>query len=148
MRKCPNCGHLREAPDTAPVWECPGCGTAYSKYGTVLHQDPHFAHQPLQTSGGDVEPYTPAGKFGGILQLLFWAALFGLALFAVYYRTFDALQSGFIVEGAGRSSRMEVHRASDPYRFWSDLGIFYLFMAMIAGFAVVQAIMVIKRLRA
>ena len=45
-------------------------------------------------------------------------------------------------------TRREVHRANDLYNFWSEVGIFLLLMAMITGFAVVQAIKVIKRLRA
>ena len=37
---CPRCKHQRHAADTAPAWQCPGCGVAYAKVA------------PTQASGG------------------------------------------------------------------------------------------------
>jgi uncharacterized protein YxjI/ribosomal protein L37AE/L43A len=35
-KPCPKCGHLRAASETAPEWQCPGCGIAYAKFVQVL----------------------------------------------------------------------------------------------------------------
>ena len=40
MQTCPKCGYLRSAADTAPDWECPACGIAYAKFGTLPHGHP------------------------------------------------------------------------------------------------------------
>lgn len=31
-QKCPKCGYIRQAEDTAPPWQCPHCGVAYGKF--------------------------------------------------------------------------------------------------------------------
>jgi hypothetical protein len=33
---CPKCGHVRAGAETAPAWQCPACGIAYSKYPAYL----------------------------------------------------------------------------------------------------------------
>jgi TPR repeat protein len=40
-RACPKCGYIRKPTDTAPDWQCPSCGIAYAKYGTVAHGHAH-----------------------------------------------------------------------------------------------------------
>lgn len=44
---CPKCGHVRTADDTAPAWQCPACGIAYSKYLAYLKRA-HQAVKPLR----------------------------------------------------------------------------------------------------
>ena len=51
---CPRCGHVRQAGDQAPDWECPACGIVYSKFkateeqpGTVKHPVRAESRQPL-----------------------------------------------------------------------------------------------------
>jgi hypothetical protein len=31
-KECPKCQYVRQAEDSAPVWQCPSCGIAYGKY--------------------------------------------------------------------------------------------------------------------
>ena len=35
---CPKCGHVRNAVERAPEWQCPACGIAYKKYQAYLEQ--------------------------------------------------------------------------------------------------------------
>jgi len=34
-KRCPKCRYERQPTDTAPAWQCPGCGVAYSKVETA-----------------------------------------------------------------------------------------------------------------
>lgn len=44
MQTCPKCGYVRKPTDSAPGWQCPSCGIAYAKFGTVPQGR---AHKPV-----------------------------------------------------------------------------------------------------
>ena len=41
MQTCPKCQYTRKPTETAQEWECPSCGIAYAKFGTVPHGHAH-----------------------------------------------------------------------------------------------------------
>lgn len=83
VQKCPKCAYVRKSTDTAPDWQCPSCGIAYAKYGTVPHEHAHNFDQripPIRpgdtllrppASGGDsgTETEAPLGEFQPFAKL-------------------------------------------------------------------------------
>ena len=41
MQTCPKCQYVRKPTDTNPEWQCPNCGIAYAKFGTIPHGHAH-----------------------------------------------------------------------------------------------------------
>ncbi len=61
--KCPKCGYVRSAAETAPDWQCPSCGVAYAKVAAIANRDaPAPVRRPQSASS--------AGKFASSILLL------------------------------------------------------------------------------
>jgi hypothetical protein len=69
---CPKCGYARKATDTAPAWQCPGCGIAIEKFLAALRA-PRAAPLPLER----VPAQLPVERrLGSAIPDLLMAALF------------------------------------------------------------------------
>ena len=72
--KCPKCGYVRSAADTAPEWQCPSCGVAYAKVAAIANGGAAAPVRPPQSASS-------AGKFASFI-LLVVAIGVGMALSA------------------------------------------------------------------
>ena len=45
--QCPKCHYIRQQSDTSPDWQCPACGVAYAKVGTIVR---HQTQPPARSS--------------------------------------------------------------------------------------------------
>jgi glutaredoxin len=50
-KRCPKCRYERQSSDTAPDWQCPSCGIAYSKAESPLPGQPPPVARPRGGSG-------------------------------------------------------------------------------------------------
>ena len=75
--RCPKCGHVRTAAETAPAWQCPACGIAYNKYSAYVVRVREGARL-LQASDS-----VPAWSADGSVWVLLLVniAILGVALF-------------------------------------------------------------------
>jgi hypothetical protein len=74
---CPKCGHMRNATEVAPTWQCPACGIAYQKYRGQLERARRVVMPPRR---GDAAPVWAAD---GSIWSLAIANLFTLCV-AIY----------------------------------------------------------------
>ncbi|MCI5166299.1 MAG: hypothetical protein D3903_09430 [Candidatus Electrothrix sp. GM3_4] len=54
-KKCRKCGYIRKSTDTAPDWECPGCGIIYEKIENVTQKSNKVDKKIKDTDGKDKE---------------------------------------------------------------------------------------------
>jgi glutaredoxin len=52
LTTCPKCRYVRTTADTAPSWQCPGCGVAYNKVMNETYVPPSPASASRAESGG------------------------------------------------------------------------------------------------
>jgi hypothetical protein len=74
---CPKCSHVRGAAETAPAWQCPACGVAYTKYAAYVARVRETTRIP--ESGAAAPAWNADGSVW--MLLLVNAAILGIALF-------------------------------------------------------------------
>jgi hypothetical protein len=63
---CPSCRYTRRATDTAPAWQCPGCGIAYAKHKNYIERTksavaPRRAGDPVPAWSADASIWALLG---------------------------------------------------------------------------------------
>lgn len=127
MSPCPKCGYVRKLTDTAPEWQCPSCGIAYAKFGTVVHGHAHsLEHEPPLAAA--MPALAGGGKNVIPLQTQIGHALAALALLG--YGTYGVVVDEIIVPG--KHSTLVLHG-------WS---VWAIYAAMICGALVLLSVVV------
>ena len=93
---CPKCDYTRLATDTAPEWQCPGCGVAYNKVGTEAERaaatplDGRVSGQPMQ-AGKNAEYASGTLYFGFLVfgtifaETKVWIGVLAILMVGAFY---------------------------------------------------------------
>ena len=130
---CPKCGYVRKPTDTAPDWQCPRCGIAYAKFGTVPHGHANsLESEPALASEPALGAAMPALGGGGknIIPLQVQIGHTLLALFLLGYGAYGVAVDEIIVPG--KRSTLILHG-------WS---VWVIYAAMICGALVLLSVVV------
>ena len=139
MQTCHKCGYARKLSDTAPDWQCPGCGIAYAKFGTAPHGHPNsfepavFSHAISQADRLQPVPAADGGPTGlpkNIIPLKDQIGHTLMAVFLLAYGTYGAAVDELIVPG--KRTTLVLHG-------WS---VWVLYAAMICAALVLLSVVV------
>ncbi len=145
VHACPKCGYVRKPADTAPDWQCPGCGIVYAKFGAVPHGHAHSfepgeaaraspsehliapaAKPPVINTAGDDPAYLPKN----IIPLKTQIGHTLMAVFLLGYGAYGAVVDEIIIPG--KRSTLILHG-------WS---VWVVYAAMICAALVLLSVVV------